>query len=101
MKLNVLEPIVLKILEENETARGNDFVLYGCVLKELRIPLTLQLKAFLATADKLKAPIFESVTRVRRRLQARNINLCDLKAREKRLEKIQEYKDYNRGGMEL
>lgn len=101
MKKVLLEPIVLKILEENETARKNDFVLYGCVLKELRIPLTMQIKAFLATADKMKAPIFESVTRVRRKIQSNHPELCVEKTFIKRQQETEKYKKYNKGEMEL
>lgn len=101
MKKVLLTPIILKILEENETARRDDFVLYGCVLKELRIPLTLQLKSFLATAYKLNAPIFESVARVRRRLQEAHPELCVETTRINRHLETEKYKKFNRGEMEL
>lgn len=75
MKLKKLETIVFEVLNENENARINDFILYGSVLKKMNISLNIRLRDFLVLANRLKAPIFESVTRCRRKIQSKYPNL--------------------------
>lgn len=104
MKIKVLENKVLKVLEENEEARKDDFVLYGAVLQEtgayqrfldINHGFAPTLIAFLIHAKEIKAPAFESVSRCRRHIQELRPDLKDTKTAIKREEAEEEYKQYN------
>lgn len=103
MRIKVLENKVLKVLEENEEARKDDFVLYGAVLIETGIYDKFRemqdgkptLISFLINAKQLKAPAFESVSRCRRHIQELRQDLKDTKTAIKREEAEEEYKQYN------
>ena len=99
MELKKIENIVLCILERNERARGDDFILYGSVLKQLGVPLTLQLKDFLSTAKDCRYPSFESVSRARRHICEYRKDLKSEKVSKYREYKINEYKEYNNTGL--
>lgn len=96
-KLKKLEPVVLAVLEEDETTRKNDFILYAGVLKKLGLNLNMSVDTFLYLAKGwLKAPPFESVTRCRRKIQKFRPDLQDLKTALAREESEEVYKEYNR-----
>ena len=99
MKLKKLESFVLEVLEENKKARGDDFLLYGMVLKKMRIPLTMPLKNFFSIAKDMGAPPFESVSRCRRHIQELRLDLVVPKIAVKRQIKEEDYKNYNYSGI--
>ena len=99
MKLKKLEIIITDILKEDKNAQSDDFVLYYRVLQKLDINTKETLKTFLMRAKRLKMPIFESVSRVRRKIQKENPDLVDKITRIKRFENMKNYKNYN-GGIE-
>lgn len=87
MKIKTYEDVVLRALEENKRARGDDFILYGSVLKRLGVDLQSSLFEFLASAKSNKMPSFETITRCRRHIQELRTDLQDVKvavAREER-----------------
>lgn len=96
MKLKTLEQIVIKILENNTTARQDDFFLYGKVLVALGVPLTRNLFEFLLNAKKQKMPTFESVSRCRRHIQELRQDLKDSNTAIAREQEIDKYVEYNR-----
>lgn len=102
MDLKKIEDVVLCVLERNERARSDDFILYGSVLKQLGVPLGLTLRDFLSTAKECKYPSFESVSRARRHIYEYRKDLKNEKVSEYREYKTKEYKNYSRtslGGM--
>ena len=94
--IKTYEEIVLNILEKNQLAREDDFILYGAVLRKLGVGGDKPLFDFLATAKKNKMPSFETITRCRRHIQALREDLIDGKTAEARNNKIAEFKEYNR-----
>lgn len=98
--LKKLEPYVIKVLQRNERARKDDFILYGGVLKELGVDLkNTTLYDFLATAKDTKIPPFESVSRCRRHIQELMPELKDGKTAILREEAQEDVKIYNRSGI--
>lgn len=94
-KIKKTEDIVLDVLEKNERARKDDFVLYGAVLKRLGVDLKQSLYEFLANAKENKMPSFETVTRCRRHIQELRTDLTDSKTAIAREENIERFKEYN------
>ena len=94
-KLKKLEDIVKPILEESVAARNDDFYLYNEVIRELHPEL---LAAFLSEAlvlhKEMGLPNYESVTRVRRKLQAEHPHLASERTRQRRLKECKEYQEY-------
>lgn len=99
MKLKSLESIVIDALKRNPRARQDDFILYGSVLKAMKVSFETTIFQFLATAKENKMPTFESVSRCRRHIQELMPELKDQKAAVKREEKIEDYKIYNISGI--
>ena len=71
-RISKYENLVLSILENAPSSRGNDKILYYLVLKHLGFSTTVTLGEFL-TNDTF--PNWESITRVRRKLQERRPDL--------------------------
>ena len=94
MDLKKLKDVVLEILQENKKARTDDFMLYANVLKKMRCPQNMPLKVFLVTAKSMKMPIFESVTRCRRKIQQDHPELAVKKISELRNKNQQKYKEF-------
>lgn len=65
-RVSKYEDIVLKVLQEHKDSRGDDKVLYHWVLKELGFDTSISLTRFLYNPS---YPNWESITRVRRKLQ--------------------------------
>jgi hypothetical protein len=67
-KLKKLESIVEKILEENKDARENDDILYlyVCEYFNEEAPL-MPLRSFLKLRKEMSCPVYESVSRARRK----------------------------------
>ena len=99
MKIKKYESLVLETLENNKLSRSSDFVLYGSVLKKLGVSLTTTLYEFLSTADSKGMPSFETITRIRRHLQALRTDLQDSQTAVKRQDAEIDYKIYNLSGI--
>lgn len=60
--------IVLNVLENSPISRGDDFILYGMVCKDLGVDINEKFRTVLANHKQLKLPSFESVSRARRKV---------------------------------
>ena len=94
-KIKKLEDAVRPILEESIEARSDDFFLYGKVV-ELLCPecKDIPLNEALRSRRYYGLPNYESVTRVRRRLQAKYPELSSEPTRRVRYKESGEYKKY-------
>ncbi len=99
MKLKKLESIVLEQLKNKPICRKNDFILYGCVVRQLGIDKSANLFDFLATAKQNEMPSFESVSRCRRHIQALRTDLQDMPTAVAREEITDAFKIYNISGI--
>lgn len=96
MKIEKVETLVKKALERNKSAREDDNLLYIEIISQINPELVNRdfLKTFI-NARKLGLPAFESVSRARRKLQAKNEELRgsseNQKAREERELEMFEY----------
>ena len=101
--------IVKKILQEQPETRGDDYLLWLKVIEEetsgdvlgianlAPISRTLTVEEFLQTAKKRGVPCFETVSRARRKLQAKYPELRATKpVQEARAEKEVEYIEFAR-----
>ena len=94
-KFKKLETVVMPILKDNPPTRSDDFLLYCEVLKQT-VPNVLQLstETFLCSHKSLGVPSYESVSRVRRKIQANNPELVSDRAKQKREQEEQDYIKY-------
>ena len=95
-KLEKIENIVTRVLEEHEDARKDDFVLIGYVLDELGIPLNFDMRTMLHNHTIFEIPSFASIPRARRKVQAERPELKDAKTAEVREAEEEEYIEYAR-----
>ena len=94
-KLLKLEEIIKPILEKSISARNDDFYLYYEVIKVLNAEVEWNtLGTVLKGHKELGLPNYESVTRVRRKLQATYPELESERTRNRRLRECKEYKEY-------
>ncbi len=97
MKLQKLEPIVKKVLENNKQARNDNFVLVLEVYKDLNIPVKFEFMGLMLEHSKYELPSFESVVRARRRIVEKFPELQATKVIEKlRKEEEQKYRKFAR-----
>lgn len=96
MVLETVENLVLDCLKNNKRTRKDDFILYGAVLKRMKIDLNLSLSYILAHHIELKIPAFVSVVRARRKLQVKYPELCDEKTSEIREKQKEKFINYSR-----
>lgn len=95
MKLQKLEPIVKKVLENNKQARNDNFVLVLEVYKDLNIPVKFEFMGLMLEHSKYELPSFESVVRTRRRIVEKFPELQATKVIEKlRKEQEQIYREF-------
>ena len=95
-KLNKISNIVLRVLEENQEARKNDFVLYGYVCDKLGVITNFDFRTTLQNSFMFGLPSFESITRARRKLQAQYPELKDSRTAKIRAEEQEEYREFAR-----
>jgi hypothetical protein len=89
------EEIIKPILERDERARNDDFYLYSEVLWELNPDaLRLNVVTALRNHSDLNLPNYESVTRARRKVQAKHPELESERTRRRRLKEQEAYKEY-------
>lgn len=94
-KLKKQEDIIRPILEQCPETRGDDFLLYAEVIKEYRPELAeLRVIDFFVAHKDLYCPSYESVSRVRRRLQAKYPELLSDDAKAKRAKEEAQYLKY-------
>ena len=97
-KLLKQEEIVKPILEQHPETRGDDFLLYAEVIREYRPELAeLSVLDFFVAHSNLYCPSYNSITRVRRRLQRKYPELLSEKAKEKRAKEEAIYREYAKG----
>lgn len=95
MKKGYLEKIVFKLLKEYPITRKDDFILIAGVYKMLGIDLNRSFKDVMKNHDKL--PSFESITRCRRKMQAKNEELIDKKTEKiRKEEELKYFMEYGR-----
>ena len=94
-KLLKLEDIVKPILEESNASRNDDFYLYYKVLEKLNPAVNdFTLSTVLISHNDLNMPSYESVSRVRRKLQSKYPELASERVKKRRMKEIETYKEY-------
>lgn len=94
-KLLKLEDIVKPILEESIAARNDDFYLYYKVLEVINPRVNdFCLSTVLISHNDLNMPSYESVSRVRRKIQAKCPELASERVKKRRMKEIETYKEY-------
>lgn len=94
-KLLKQEEIVKPILEKFPETREDDFLLYAEVIREYRPELAdLSVLHFFVAHKHLYCPSYNSITRVRRRLQKKYPELLSEKAKAKRAKEEAVYREY-------
>lgn len=78
VKIRNVQETVERVLQSNPSARENDYILYAGYLKDCGYSTTMSFEnvAKLIQAGELSS--IETVSRIRRRLQAINTNLCPI-----------------------
>ena len=66
MKLRQVRNLVQMVLEENEEARNDNFVLVARVYEKLGVPINIQFNVLINEHKERKLPSFESICRARR-----------------------------------
>lgn len=94
MKIRTLEPIVQEVLEQNESARKDDFILLAEVIEKLGIDTRISFRSILLFHNEFQVPSFESITRCRRKLQELHPELKDEETAMFREEKVEEFIQY-------
>lgn len=92
-----LEDVIKPILENNERARSDDMYLYYTYLqwkKVYNIELVFKSKPY---RQRMKIVCYESVRRVRQKLQAKYPSLANKEAKTARNKEEKAYKEYARG----
>lgn len=90
-----LETVVTEILEENELARNDDYILYTEVCKRL-YPKTLKLPfEYVMQNHNSLLPNIKSVERARRKVQSRRPDLESERAKKKREKEQATYVEYS------
>lgn len=89
------EALVEQMLEESEPARNSDYYLFALICCKLTNKAPSQI-TLLDVADNRRIPKYETVTRVRRRLQAERPELAGTRARKARAEQEAVFKEYSR-----
>lgn len=96
MKYNI-EDLVEQVLERNVKARGDDFILYGAVLRNMGVDIKRSLADIFAHHVELGLPAMESVSRARRKLTELRPELADAKVKEiRQQEQMSYYLKYRR-----
>lgn len=96
-KLIELQKVVYPILNNQPSTRDNDFLLINEVYQRLGIDTSKSFQELTTSINDYPLPSFESITRCRRKLQAKYNFLKSTKQIEKLREKQEEiYKEYAR-----
>lgn len=94
-KLNTMEKVVLKILEQSPLARKDDYVLMWLVCGEIA-PAVNEMKFADAMYNhkENKMPNWETVTRCRRKIQEKRPDLIENETKRLRKEEERVYREY-------
>lgn len=100
MKIKILESTVKEILENDPTTRNDDFILVTSVYQRLgKINDTQTFYCVMLGHKQLGLPSFESITRVRRKVQEKYPALrANKQMQERREEQEQLFFEYGLGG---
>lgn len=94
MKLRQVRNLVQMVLEENEEARNDNFVLVARVYEKLGVPINIQFNVLISEHKERKLPSFESICRARRTIVK---NYPELNANiDIRMEEEQKYIEFAR-----
>ena len=94
MKLRQVKNLVQMVLEENEEARNDNFVLVARVYEKLGVPINIQFNVLINEHKERKLPSFESICRARRTIVK---NYPELNANiDIRMEEEQKYIEFAR-----
>lgn len=75
-KLKDLEKKVMKILKRNPATRGDDDLLYSCLMNDMHVNLmNYSAQNFILNYRKMGIPTIETVGRCRRKIQAKDETL--------------------------
>jgi hypothetical protein len=91
------EAMVLEVLQEVEAARSDDYILFAEIIERFYPEVgMIPFRTALVMHNEMAVPSYESITRVRRKVQRKFPELASerAKARRERLEGI--YKEYAR-----
>lgn len=95
-RISKYENLVLYILRNNPLARGDDKYLYFCLLREEHYNTDVSLERFLLCGETF--PNYDSISRVRRKLQEKFPELRPEKNEQKRREEAEkDFRAYARG----
>lgn len=94
-QLNKYHRLVFSILETHKETRGDDFLLFNQVLKELNLN-NCDIDYILRNHAILGIPSFETITRCRRKIQHNNPELRGEAMRVIRKEEERQYREYAR-----
>ena len=92
-KINTIHNKVKKILENNQSARGDDYVLILEVLREY-IDTNMSVDTLLLHHIELGIPSIETITRAIRKIQEKYPNLVSIDALPIRIEEEKEFRQY-------
>lgn len=92
-RIQKVQPIVLKALEDNPETRVDDYILVLEVYKHFT-DVDISLKALLENHIALGLPSFASILRTRRKLQRKYPDLVDTTAAAMREGEREEYRNY-------
>lgn len=94
-KLNTMEKLVLQILEDNPQARKDDYILMLLVCEKLGLSLLEEPFSTVMKYHKINGlPNWETVTRSRRKIQAKRPDLVSPETAKHRHEEEAEYREY-------
>ena len=97
LELKRNEDIVEKLLEKYPEARKDDWVLYGAYLNDYtNVAHDITYAEIMLEHKRLKLASFVSITRCRRKVQARRPELKDPKTAQKREEAEAHYKEFSK-----
>lgn len=97
-KLRKLENIIKPILERQPQTRNDDYLLYAEIIRAYNPDLLeIPTKAFLFGHIELNLPNIKSVERARRKVQEKHPELASERAKKKRAEEEQMYREYAKG----
>lgn len=94
MRVNQLEPLVLKALLSDDRCKKDDFILYLSVVEQMGVDTNITIHSVLKNHNLFKLPSFESVSRCRRKLQERDVSLKSDEAVRIREKERREFEDY-------
>lgn len=94
-KLHTMEKVVLQVLEESPAARADDYVLMWLVCSKLSPEITEKPFAdVMYNHNYLGLPNWETVTRCRRKIQAKRPDLVAEVTSRKRRREVEVYREY-------